>query len=184
MSLREDLYWNTFLPAFFARVSDIIRNRITEELAPYGLTYAHGIYLMALILRDGQSMTELSRFLDMDHSNTNHVIKVLKEKDLVYDDRKSPSSKKFRILLTDEGKELGHHLMDFQIDCMNKYFSEISDDELLSLRNILIKLMKSMDPEIDDYIECKYRDPFYTYLHVDMGDDAKYHAMKRDRDSP
>ena len=112
MTQREDIYWNTFLPAFFTRISDIIKNRITAELEPLGLTNAHAIYIMALTLKDGQTMVGLSQFLDLDTSNTNHVIKVLRERDLVCDDRVDQSKKKFRIFLTPEGRLLGLYLMD------------------------------------------------------------------------
>ena len=127
MTQREDIYWNTFLPAFFTRISDIIKNRITAELEPLGLTNAHAIYIMALTLKDGQTMVGLSQFLDLDTSNTNHVIKVLRERDLVCDDRVDQSKKKFKIFLTPEGRLLGLYLMDFQTNVVNECFKGISD---------------------------------------------------------
>ncbi|MDR1954811.1 MAG: MarR family winged helix-turn-helix transcriptional regulator [Candidatus Methanoplasma sp.] len=177
MAQREDIYWNTFLPVFFARVSDILKKEMTKELEPLGLTSAHGIYIMGLTLRDGQTMVGLSQFLDMDVSNTNHVIKVLRSKELVYDDRTSESSKKFKIYLTDKGKELGLHLMDFQTGYMNRYFNGISNEEIITLRNLLLKFLRNIDPDLDNYMLCRYQDPFYTYLHVDLGEDLPYHVM-------
>jgi DNA-binding MarR family transcriptional regulator len=181
VAVREDIYWNTFLPAFFSRVSDINRKAITAALEPYGLTHAHGIYLMALTLRDGQTMVSLSQFLDMDSSNTNRVIKKLKEKNLVYDDRDSPSSKKYKIYLTEEGRLIGLFLMDHQTECMNQYFKGITNEEIISMRNTLLKLLNNMDPELESYMLCKYQDPFYTYLHVDMGKSAPYHVVNREK---
>ncbi len=174
---REDIYWNTFLPAFFARVSDIIKSKITEKLSPMGLTYAHGLYIMGLTLRDGQTLVGLSDFLDMDKSNTNHVIKVLREMDLVYDDRPTPSSKKYKIYLTEKGKALGLELMDFQTELMNGYFENITSEEVITLRNILLKFLKNIDPDLDNYMLCRYQDPFYTYLHANFGDDLPFHVM-------
>lgn len=182
MTQREDIYWNTFLPAFFARVSDIIKNRITEYLKPMGLSNAHSIYIMALTLREGQTLVGLSQFLDMDRSNTIHVIKVLREKGLVYDDRKNESDKKYRIYLTEEGKSLGLHLMDFQTEVMNEYMRNISNEEVITMRNILLKLLNNMDPDLDNYMLCRYQDPFYTYLHVDMGEELPYHVMNHLRE--
>jgi Transcriptional regulators len=185
MTQREDVYWNTFLPAFFARVSDIIKNEMTKELKPLGLTSAHGIYIMALTLRDGQTMVGLSQFLDMDTSNTNHVMKLLRSKGLVYDDRESESSKKFKVYLTEKGRNLGLHLMDFQTECMNGYLKGITNEEVITLRNILLKLLRNIDPDLDNYMLCRYQDPFYTYLHVDLGEDLPYHVMNhlRKKDS-
>ena len=158
MTQREDIYWNTFLPAFFTRISDIIKNRITAELEPLGLTNAHAIYIMALTLKDGQTMVGLSQFLDLDTSNTNHVIKVLRERDLL----------------------LGLYLMDFQTNVVNECFKGISDEEILFMRNIMIRLLENIDPDLENYMQSRYQDPFYTYLHVDLGDE-KFHVVNHIR---
>ena len=101
-----DTYWNSFLPAFMDRMSLQMRKNMTAIVEPYGLSHAHAIYLIALNLQDGQTMVSLSRFLDLDTANTTRVIKTLREKGFVYDDRKSESNKKFRIFLSDSGKAL------------------------------------------------------------------------------
>lgn len=180
MTQSEDIYWNTFMPAFFTRVSDIIKNRMTKELEPLGLTNAHAIYIMALTLKDGQTMVGLSQFLDLDSSNTNHVIKVLRDRSLVCDDRVDASKKKFRIFLTPEGRLLGLYLMNFQTTVMNECFRGISDEEVLFMRNIMIRLLQNIDPDLENYMQSRYQDPFYTYLHTDLGDD-KFHVMNHIR---
>lgn len=103
MAIQEDVYWNSFLPAFFDRMSFQMRKNMTEVVSPYGLTSAHAVYLIALKLQDGQTLVSLSRFLDLDTANTNRVIKVLREKGFVYDDRKTENSKKYFIYLTEAG---------------------------------------------------------------------------------
>ena len=138
------------------------------------------IYIMALTLKDGQTMVGLSQFLDLDTSNTNHVIKVLRERDLVCDDRVDQSRKKFRIFLTPEGRLLGLYLMDFQTNVVNECFKGISDEEILFMRNIMIRLLENIDPDLENYMQSRYQDPFYTYLHVDLGDD-KFHVMNHIR---
>ena len=102
MAIQEDVYWNSFLPAFFDRMSFQMRKNMTEVVSPYGLTSAHAVYLIALKLQDGQTLVSLSRFLDLDTANTNRVIKVLREKGFVYDDRKTENSKKY--FLSDRGR--------------------------------------------------------------------------------
>lgn len=109
---REDVYWNTFVPILLNRMSDTIRGNITSLVSEHGLTGSHAIYLMALEMRDGQALVGLSRFLDLDTANTNRVIGKLREKELITDDRKTESGKKYHISLTKEGHELARKVMD------------------------------------------------------------------------
>lgn len=171
MPAHEDIYWNSFLPAFFDRMSMIMRSNMNEIVAEYGLTSAHSVYLIALKLQNGQTLVSLSRFLDLDPSNTNRVIKVLKEKQMVYDDRKSESSKKYSIYLTPAGEELATKVMDNITELNNSYFEGISKEEILQMRNTLIKILKNIDLDIDRYMGSKHEDPFYTHLHIVPLDD-------------
>ena len=166
MPEREDVYWNSFLPAFFDRMSLVMRKNMTEIVSDYGLTSAHAIYLIALHLRDGQTLVSLSRFLDLDTANTNRVVKVLREKGLIYDDRKSESSKKYSIFLTEEGHELAAKVMNGITDLNNSYFRDIPREDILQMRNTLIRVLNNMNTDIDSYMGSKYEDPFYTHLHI------------------
>ena len=166
MPEREDVYWNSFLPAFFDRMSLVMRKNMTEIVSEYGLTSAHAVYLIALHLRDGQTLVSLSRFLDLDTANTNRVVKVLREKNLIYDDRKSESSKKYAIYLTDEGHQLASKVMNGITELNNSYFRDIPREDILQMRNTLIRVLNNMNTDIDSYMGSKYEDPFYTHLHI------------------
>ena len=175
MPEKYDLYWNSFLPVFFDRISMVIKKTMTEAVKDYGITSAHSIYLIALNLQDGQTLMELSRFLDLDPANTNRVIKVLKEKELVYDDRKSQRSKKYRIFITDLGKEAAKKSMDATNKVLNDPMNQVSEEELLQVRTTLIKVLNAIDPDLDEYMASKWTHPFYTYLHfIPPEDEAKF----------
>ena len=167
----EDVYWNSFLPAFFDRMSLLMRKNMTSIVKPYGLTAAHAVYLIALNLQDGQTLVSLSRFLDLDTANTNRVIKVLREKGFVYDDRKTENAKKYSIFLSETGRELSDKIM-YEVDRLNNsYFENISREEVLQMRNTLIKVLNNMDVDIDGYMGSKYENPYYTHLHIRPPDD-------------
>jgi DNA-binding MarR family transcriptional regulator len=166
MGDKEDVYWNSFLPAFFDRMSLVMRKNMTDIVSDYGLTSAHAVYLIALNLKDGQTLVSLSRFLDLDTANTNRVVKVLREKNLVYDDRKSESSKKYSIYLTEEGHVLAQRVMDGITELNNSYFRDIPREDILHMRNTLIRILNNMNANIDEYMGSKYEDPFYTHLHI------------------
>ena len=104
----------------------------------------------------------------------------MRERDLVCDDRVDQSKKKFRIFLTPEGRLLGLYLMDFQTNVVNECFKGISDEEILFMRNIMIRLLENIDPDLENYMQSRYQDPFYTYLHVDLGDE-KFHVVNHIR---
>lgn len=166
MATREDTYWNSFLPVFFDRMGTIMRKNMTKIVSPYGLTSAHSIYLIALNLQDGQTMVQLSRFLDLDPANTNRVIKTLKDKGFIYDDRKTETSKKYSIYLTDSGRELATEIMTDLTDQNNSYFDGIPREEVVRMRNTLIRVLQNMDPDLDKYVKCELNDPYYTYLQA------------------
>jgi len=166
MVTREDTYWNSFLPVFFDRMSTIMRKNMTKIVNEYGLTSAHSIYLVALNLQDGQTMIQLSRFLDLDPANTNRVIKTLKDKGFVYDDRKTERSKKYSVYLTESGRELAKMIMKNITDFNNSYFEGIPREDVIRMRNTLIRVLQNMDPDLDKYITCELNDPYYTYLQA------------------
>ena len=84
----KNAYWDSFLPIFFDRLSLITRRVMADCVREYGLTGVHATYLVAINLREGLTLVELSSFLDIDAANTNRVVKVLKEKGLVLYDIK------------------------------------------------------------------------------------------------
>ena len=147
-------------------MSVLMRKNMTQIVEPYGLTSAHAIYLIALKLQDGQTLVSLSRFLDLDTANTNRVIKVSREKDFVYDDRKTENSKKYSIYLTESGQSLATEIMDGITELNNSYFEDIPREDVLHMRNTLIHILNNMNVSIDSYMGSKYENPFYTHLHI------------------
>ncbi len=175
---KEDVYWNSFLPAFFDRMSFQMRKNMNEMLVGHDLTSAHAIYLIALKLQDGQTLVSLSKFLDLDAANTNRVIKVLRDKGFVYDDRETPKSRKYSIFLTEPGRELASMIMENTTELNNSYFVGIPREDVLHMRNTLIRIIRNMNLDIDNYMGSKYEDPFYTHLQITPLDDG-YETVPR-----
>ena len=166
---QEDIgnaYWNSFLPIFFDRMNHLMRKAMNEDVKEYDLTSAHTVYLIALDLLDGQTIMELSHFLDMDKANTNRVIKLLRERGYVYDDRKTPSSKKYSIFLTEKGKKLADIVMAKTQNQMNSYFEDFSLEEISTLRKMLVRILNRVDPDFQNYVDSPYIHPFYVYLRT------------------
>ena len=172
-------YWNSYLPMFFDRMSNLMKKNMTEAVESEGITSAHAVYLIALRLQDGQTMAEISHFLDLDQANTHRVMKVLTEKKLVYNDRMSPTSKKFSIMLTQKGKEVADRVMKATEDYLDYCFKDVSEEELYQVRNTLIKVLKRMDPDIEAYMSTpKWKNPFFVYLaFMPPEEEADYYGI-------
>lgn len=170
---RSEIYWDSFLPAFFDRMSVMMKKNMTDLVSDYGITGAHAIYLIALRLQDGQTLVEISRFLDLDTSNTNRVVKVLRDEGLIYDDRKSDSNKKYRIFLTEKGAQLADYVMEKIIELNNSYLKGIPYKDIIQMRRTLMHIMDNMGVDLEEYIGSKYTSRFYTYLQLNP-EDADY----------
>jgi DNA-binding MarR family transcriptional regulator len=180
----DEAYWNSFLPLLMERVGSMVRKSSAKVVSPYGLTSAHSYYLIALYLHDGQTMTDLSRFLDLDPANTNRIIKALKEKGFVYDDRKSENSKKYSVFLTESGKKLTEEIMENNTDAMNALFAGVPKEKIAVIRNTMIEAFWNIDPELERYLRYDMDDPYFLQLrqfhanrdfivmpNIDNGDD-------------
>lgn len=164
MAQEYDRYWNTLLPVFIDRVSAIMKKTVTEAVKEFGITNAHAVYLIALKIQDGQTIVELSRFLDLDQANSNKALRVLKEKGFVYDDRVGEKTKKFHYFLTEEGSKVADIAMGKLESTLNSPLNDITREDQMVLRNILLKYLMNLDPELEKYMGSPFTNPFYTYL--------------------
>jgi len=160
-----------------------MKKKMAEIVKDEGITSAHVVYLMALKLEDGQTLTQISRFLDLDQANTHRVVKVLLEKKLIYDDRRTPTSKKFKIMLTNRGREIAEMCMKATEEHMDSYFEGIDDADVFHMRNTLIKMLKNMDKDLDKYLSSpKWRDPYYIYLgFIPPEEESEYREITESR---
>jgi DNA-binding MarR family transcriptional regulator len=142
----------------------MVRRSSSKVVSPYGLTSAHSYYLIALYLHNGQTMTDLSRFLDLDPANTNRIIKALKEKEFVYDDRKAENSKKYSVFLTEPGMNLAKEIMEDNTNIMNAFFAGIPKEKIAVIRNTMIEAFQKIDPGLDRYLRYDMDDPYFMQL--------------------
>ncbi len=179
----SNIYWNSYLPIFFDRMNACMRKHMTGEVSNYGLTSAHAVYLIALVLNGPMTQREMSAFLDMDAANTNRVVKTLREKGMVYDDRISPDARNYRIHLTEIGRKLGKDVMDSTTRWMDDVMSVVPREDVLNMRSTLLRILNEMDPDLEDYMKSKYANQFYTYLHSNPeGEKERFFVSRRVRD--
>jgi hypothetical protein len=125
-------------------------------------------------------MAELSKFLDYDAANTSRVIKTLMQEGYVYNDRKTPKSRKYKIHLTEMGRNLAERVMDYEDSKMKEYFGNVETGDLLQMKDTLITILRSMDPVLDDCMSSPSDSPFYVLLHTNPpGDGDRFFASGR-----
>jgi len=172
----SDVYWNSYLPIFMDRMSMSMREHMTQSVSEYGLTSAHAVYLIALELQGCMSQKELSTFLDMDPANTNRVVKVLRDKGMIYDDRVNQDSRNYKIYLTAIGKKLALKAMDDTMNWMGEIMMDLPIEDVMNMRNTLIHILKNMGVDVEGYMGSTYTNPFYTYLLTNPPNDGTiYH---------
>jgi DNA-binding MarR family transcriptional regulator len=145
MDTSDDTYWNASFPIILDRINAVMRRNMMDVVKPYGLTSSHSIYLLALHIQDGQTMVELSNYLDLDPANTNRVVKKLREEKFVFDDRKEDNNKKYSIFLTDSGKKLATEIMISISEIIRNIFANFSEEMILFMRGSVVEMMKNLE---------------------------------------
>ena len=98
-------------------------------------------------------------------ANTSRVIKNPHAEGTWYT-QKTPQSRRYKIHLTEMGRNLAERVMDFEDSKMEEYFGNVETEDLLHMRDTLITILRSMDPELDDYISSPFDNPYYTLLQT------------------
>ncbi len=177
----DSRYWDSFLPLFYYRLASFSRERITKFCEPYGIAYAHAIYLIGLDIEDGKTPYELSTFLDLDAGNTSRALKTLEELGYIVTDRKTEKSRKYHVFLTESGKALAVKIRNFQIESLNNDFAGVSDDEIIALRRTLVKILRNCDPDLDAYMSDPRKDPFYSLLLINSNESVCHQSRHVER---
>ena len=163
-AVEEECMWDAFLPLLLEKISRNARTEMNNYVSEYGISSAQTMHLVALYKSDGQTLLSLSRFLDVDVAITNRTVKVLKEKGLVYDDRRTPSSKKFQLFLTDEGRTLVEQYLHDVSSVQERNTGGLTNNDLVRARNTLIHLSNNLEDFRKEEPKVCVEAPFYTHF--------------------
>ena len=84
--------------------SRAITKKYASLLDDLGVTYPQYLSLMALWERDGLTINELGRLLELEGATTTPLVKRLEKLDLVRRERSAEDERRVHIFLTDKGK--------------------------------------------------------------------------------
>lgn len=130
------------LTVYLSKLKKMTVKMQAELLKPYDISNRHATYIVALYNGDGMTMKELSDSLCVDPANTTRVIATLTEKGYVQNDCKKKGCRKFKVFLTDKGKELADHIRE-NIACGKALLtSALTEEESRQFMTLLVKLAK------------------------------------------
>ena len=121
-----------------------VQKKINDELNKYDISSVHAIYIALLYEHDGLIPTEMSCLIGIDKANTTRVLNDLLEKKMVY---KTDDIRKYKVYLTDKGKEIALIIEKVMKELQNKSFKNISDDEMITFQNVFLKILENLKEE-------------------------------------
>ena len=140
-------------PGFMPRqFSQIIRTRLSNELAEIGLTPVWFAALGALVAGKAETGAELARFFSTDPTAVTRTIDRMEAAGLVFRERSEKDRRVFVIKVTDKGRELlpkGQRMSD---ENEKLFFAALTEDEKASFVETLGRLIahaNDIAPDID-----------------------------------
>lgn len=128
-------------PILFSKISKSFNKKFGDFLIPYGLSKLHAFYLMCLYKnKKGLTLNQLNIMTGCDKANTSRAISDMEEKDMVV--RSSLGEKKYKVILTDKGLDVGKVFMQSIKDSIKKTFAMLTEKELCFFQSIILKLSK------------------------------------------
>lgn len=121
-------------------ITDVIKKLSKKEdemLSPFNLSHSHAKYIENVYRFEPITMTDLTELSGTDKANTTRVVKNLLKQGIV---EKSGGERKFKLSLTDKGKNIADHFKQQKEMFMKKVFKDFSKQETKMLETLLKKL--------------------------------------------
>lgn len=89
---------------------------------------------------DGLYQKQIADFLFKDKPTVTRILDLLEKKNLIIRISDDKDRRKFKIYLTQDGKDIVKQLVPIAIEVQNRVRADISDNEIETLKNILNKI--------------------------------------------
>lgn len=116
------------------------RGYFDQRMSTFGLGSGQHVFLFFLYNHNGASQDEISRSLELDKGTTARAIQKLEERGFVTRVTDEKDKRINRIHLTDKAYEIQDELNSFSQEWKAILVSDMSDEELYSLKNLMEKL--------------------------------------------
>jgi DNA-binding MarR family transcriptional regulator len=134
--------------AFLLRSSyRVFARALQERIHSEGIPIGSWPFLRHLWQQDGITQRELTTAVGLMQPNTNAALKQLKRRGWVKQTRDANDKRKIRIHLTPKGRELFYRAFPLALEARAQALADFSDDEIVTLRVLLKRITKNLDPE-------------------------------------
>lgn len=123
-------------------LSKLITSRYRPYLEPLDLTYPQYLVMLVLWEHGQMSVGAIGEKLGLDSGTLTPLLKRLEIKDLITRTRSKSDERTVMITLTTAGKELENQALTIPRQLAQE-FAPLSDDELMTLKNLTNKLLNN-----------------------------------------
>ncbi|RXT03620.1 MarR family transcriptional regulator [Ammoniphilus sp. CFH 90114] len=131
---------NDYISIFIHQTDLTLTNHVKGKLAPFNLAPEQNLILMLLWEKDGMNQQELADKLQKDKTNIARMVLNLEQKGFIRRISGEHDRRSLRVFLTEEGKELGDHIIPIAEAFNSQVCKGISKEELQEVRRILSKM--------------------------------------------
>lgn len=126
------------------KTSSRIRRDYSEMLRELNLYVGQDNFLYHLWSADGATQMELCEHLNCEPPTVTNMVKSLEQNGFVYRRKDDKDGRVMRIYLTQEGRALEQPVEKLWRNHQDKILKSISEEERLSLREILVKIESNL----------------------------------------
>lgn len=129
---------------YISRFYRIGSSFLSKEYEKYDIGFGQYQFLIQLYLKDGISHDELTELVAFDKATTTRAIKKLENAGYVKTILNEHDKRKYHIYLTDKALAKRDEIFQISILWENKLIGSLDENELATLKNILMKIEENI----------------------------------------
>ncbi|GCL70330.1 MarR family transcriptional regulator [Paenibacillus naphthalenovorans] len=129
-----------YISIFIHQTDLTLTSYIKKQLAPYNLAPEQNLVMMLLWEKDGLTQNEIAELLVKDKTNVARMLFNLEQKGFIRRACPKNDRRSLIVYLTEEGKQLGNHIISLTEKFNELVKNGITNEELKELKRILTKI--------------------------------------------
>jgi len=135
------------------QLSRTMTSQLNKEMAEYNLTHAQFVIIQYLIKNPGSSsLVDIARYLNVEKSSVTRIVSRLEKSDYI-EQMPSTDHREKRIKLDDSRKNVIPLVNRIEEQFESKAFKGISNEELDTTFQTLLKIMQNINKSGDEHFE-------------------------------
>jgi DNA-binding MarR family transcriptional regulator len=149
--LNDEFQLELSLSSMLYRANLLLKNNLQKEIKEIGITVEQWTILRELYKqytndkKEVFNQSQLSKICCKDQASLTRILDILERKRFIKRDKMPEDRRKFLIILTDEGKDIVEKVIPITIDIVKKLDSIFTAEEMITLKDLLNRLIKTMD---------------------------------------